>query len=287
MALSKNTKSPVASVPTAGTTRPVSNGGPDRFVRMTEEMVYKPRLVVSSAGYQKKGKTHLGFTMPEPIAYFAIDKGEEGVGRKFLDKDIKIVKYNFERPTKENKGSKQIIGQAQQVLDQWEEDFDYALHNFRSLFVDTATELYEILRIAEFGKLGEVLPTSYGPVNARFRDWIRQVLDSDSNLLLTHKVKEEWDNKGGGVGQKTGRVIRAGFKEVEFDVHVSIRHDRDWGERDDPKARPEITSGPFFFQVYDCRQNPDVVGQMFVQPDNSWMDLAMAVYPDSDPNDWM
>jgi hypothetical protein len=281
-----NAKSTVRPTGTPNTGQSAARGGPDRFVRMTESMVYKPRLVVSSAGYQKKGKTHLGFTMPEPIAYFAIDKGEEGVGRKFLQKDIRMIKYDFDRPTKENKGSKQLIEQAHRMMDQFEEDFDYALRNFRSLLFDTGTELYEMLRISEFGKLGEVLPHHYAPVNAKFRDWIRQVLDSDSNLLITHKVKEEWANSG-GVGSKTGRIVRAGFKEVEFDVHVSIRHDRDWGERDDPKARPEITSGPFFFQVYDCRQNPDVVGQTFVQPSNEWMDLAMAVYPESDPNDWM
>ena len=60
----------------------------------------------------------------------------------------------------------------------------------RTISVDTATELWELLRMARFGKLTQVMPYQYGPVNAEFRSLIRMAYASDKNLILLHKMRK-------------------------------------------------------------------------------------------------
>lgn len=252
------------------------------FRPLSDSDVFKPRLIISASAKQKVGKTHFGLTMPDPIAYFQFENGLEGVGSKpeFRRKKIDKVAFDWTRPTAANKGSDRVIGQAQRASDKFQVHWSHAIDNYRSVIMDTATHIWEMFRIAKFGKLGEVMPHHYAPVNAEFRSFIDQAMASSVNLLLIHRVKEEYrDNKA------TGRMVRDGYKGAEYDAQVCIGMDRDFGPNDTDPYKPP--TGPFYFQVYDCRQNPDLVGQTFVQPDNTFMDLAVAVYPDQDPKVWL
>jgi len=58
---------------------------------MTERQ--ENRFVVCCAGLPKHGKTHLGFTAPEPIFFFNLDRGTEGVIDKFEGKEIYYEDY--------------------------------------------------------------------------------------------------------------------------------------------------------------------------------------------------
>lgn len=252
------------------------------FWPLQESDVFKPRLIISATAKQKVGKTHFGLTMPEPIAYFQFENGLEGVGCKpeFKSKRIDKVAFDWERPTKATKGSKRVIEQAQKASDKFQLHWDHAVRNYRSVIMDTTTHIWEMFRIAEFGKVGEVMPHHYAPVNAEFRSFIDAAMSSSINLLMIHRVKDEYkDNK------PTGRLVRDGYKGAEYDAQVCIWMDRDFGPKDTDPTKPP--SGLFYFQVHDCRQNPDLVGQTFVQPDNTFIDLAVSVYPEIDPGVWL
>ncbi len=43
----------------------------------------------------------------------------------------------------------------------------------KSIVIDTASEAWELVRLARFGKLTQVMPQHYGPVNTEFRDMIK------------------------------------------------------------------------------------------------------------------
>jgi hypothetical protein len=67
------------------------------------------RLVISAAGRQKSGKTHLILTGPEPIVLFDIDIGLEGVVENFAATGKEILLYHIVV----QKGEKQSVYEAQ------------------------------------------------------------------------------------------------------------------------------------------------------------------------------
>jgi hypothetical protein len=258
------------------------------FRKLSEQDVYRGRLIVSSEGLPKRGKTHFALTAPGPIAYQSIDRGVEGMGRKFIGtKTIHIAEYDFRIPLRaEEKGNQQIIDAANRTLEKFEADMQWALAETKSVVWDTATELWEMLMIAEFGKLGEVMPHHYAPLNARFRHWIDQFLESNRNLIMIHKTKDEWKTGANGKPSATGKQTRAGFKGAGYDAHVNIVHDRDFAPTD---TDPNMPSGEFIVLVKDCRPNESIAGMVVagsqgIEP--TFAGLAQLVYPDSDPADW-
>lgn len=273
----------------ANVVRPAVGGGGrsmiSGFRALNAHDVFRKRMIISIEGEPKRGKTHFALTAPATIGYQAIDKGLEGVGKKFIGtKDIQVAEYDFQIPLrKEEKESQQIIDAANKVLNQFESDMQRILNEYKTGIWDTATELWELLMIAEFGKLGEVMPHHYAPLNARFRHWIDLFLDSDRNLIMLHKTKDEWKTNDKGKGVQTGRQVRAGFKGAGFDAHVNIVCDRDYAPTDTNPAAP---SGEFFLLVKDCRANAEMAGQVIPQHMATFQGLGQLVYPDSEAGDW-
>jgi len=231
-----------------------------------KDRVIQPRIIVSLSALEKQGKTHFALTAPGPIAFFSTDIGEEGVVSKFTkDKVIHIMDVAR-------------IGEdaAEQAPEEWDR-FAKAYHGaladkkVRSIIIDTATEIWELLRIARFGRLTQVMPYQYGPVNAEYRNLIREAYKFDKNLILIHKMKAQYIND-----KRTGEYDRAGFSDTGFLVQVNAtayRYDADDG-------------GKFAFTVADCRQQPDLQEMEFEGDMANFPALAMMVLPDIDPTAW-
>src|SRR5574343_408421 len=66
-----------------------------------EEAPY--RLIVSISGDEKTGKSHFTLTAPEPIFYFNIDRGTEGVVGKFQADGKKVFIYEIVVPRLETR----------------------------------------------------------------------------------------------------------------------------------------------------------------------------------------
>jgi hypothetical protein len=198
------------------------------------------RMIVSVCGLEKQGKTHFALTAPGPIAYFNADIGMEGVVGKFISAKQVLVKEVFV-PTDKDK--------AMVVVDGFRAAYKAVLasRKIRSIVWDTATELWELLRVARFGKLTQVMPLMYGPVNAEYRGWLRDAYDSDKNLILLHKMKPVYVND-----KRTAEYDRSGFSDTGFLVQVNAQVYRD--SPDD--------GGTFNLFIKDCRQNPDLAGQV-------------------------
>lgn len=244
------------------------------FTRAKKGM--RRRLIISTEAREKKGKTHFGLTMPEPIAVFDMDRGLEGVIDKFAtDKEVYVVDYR---------------GLPAKNKDQWEmrwEKFkkDYLtaleapLSKCRSILIDTGTELWEYARLAMLGKLTQVMPVKYTEVNGEFRRIVDWALDHDKNLIVTHKMKKEYTRKGDDdKGYWTGKYERAGFSEIEYLAQVVLRHGRVWDRDEGP--------GEFFVDVLECRQNPDIVGERYAGEMCTFPMLAAMVFPDTNLEDW-
>ena len=117
------------------------------------------------------------------------DIGMEGVAEKWVKKK-KIWVYNFNVPPISSQ--KSFID----IFNRTRGAFESAITNkdARTVFVDTATEWWELARLAEFGQLAPAvdIKRAYGPLNQLFRGLIRMAYDTDKNLILTHKLKEQW-----------------------------------------------------------------------------------------------
>ena len=156
------------------------------------------------------------------------------------------------------------VAAADKELAKFETNYQTALKQARTIVIDTGTELWELLRLAEFGKLAAVLPHQYAAVNQQMTRLIKLAYDSDANLLITHKLKAQW------IGDKKTDVYEfAGMKDVPFLVQA---HARMW--RDDDG---------FHLRVGKCRQNAMIAGLELVNEMINFPTLAGFVFPDSEP----
>ena len=206
------------------------------FQRAQEPMAQ--RGVFNIQGQEKTGKTHLAFTATPPLAYISIDKGEEGVIQKF--------QYNQSIARMEVKYDPQAGAAASEQI--WEYLKYHIQECYRinqgSLIIDTTTELWEILRLARFGKLSQVQPHHYGPLNAEMNEIIRWAYAARSmNTILLHKM--------GSVFGSPGQTERKGFSQMGYLVQANIQTFR----RDLPEG-----GSSFGFQIIDHRTAPHLNG---------------------------
>ena len=246
----------------------------------------KRRLVVSVQAAPKSGKTHWALTAPGPIAYINFDVGLEGVVEPFLAAGKKIMESSYRLTGRGNKGR---IGEikneaAQQQWEQFQTDYYFAMQSgqFRTVVVDTGTEAYELIRLARFGKLVQVDPHHYGPVKAEFEDVIRAGFDSsDVNLILTHKIKDQYIND-----RRTGEKEFAGYSNMGFLVQLSLEL---W--RTNEEAEDGTRELVFHSRVLDARHQSAIDNGMIGMEFDSttgmsdFPTLASMVFGD-DPEDW-
>ena len=204
------------------------------------------RVILSIEGLERTGKTHLAMTSEGDISYIYTDFGHEAVLHKFEKKGRRIYKVDIESgATLVQMGD---IEAASKAWNKLRTAYYTALDNSSTVIVDTATEMWELLRMARFGKLTQVMPHQYGPVNAEYRELIRRAYDNPKvSLILLHKMKQEYVGNN-----RTGRMERSGFSETGFMVQMQIRCSREEGE--------------FMAEVLDCRHNPSLQGLVLTGP---------------------
>lgn len=231
------------------------------FKEASAEVV--PRLIVAIDGLEKQGKTHWALTAPDPIGLIDFDVGSEGVVSKFVKEEKKIMTVNIKVPETRADAAKSAT-EANAVWREFKAAYDYSLQNFRTTIIDTATEAWELLRMARFGKLTQVMPHHYVTVNTEFRRLIRSAYDTDSNLILIHKRKKQWREGSDGKANWTGDYERNGFSDTGFLVQVNAIATRKNGE--------------FHIHVVDCRQNAQCAGLDMTDPMNTFQWLSDMVF---------
>jgi hypothetical protein len=236
----------------------VKNG---KFAYATSEVV--PRLTAAIIGREKQGKTHFALTAPGPIAVFDADYGLEGVVGKFTSIK-KVLVYRIDMPYPESKTAGK---EASDIWDQVHDAFDEVLRNpeIRTVVFDTASELWEIARLAYLGKLEQVKPIHYGQVNAAFRRFLKKGLDSDKNILLIQKMKAEYINDS-----RTGDYEMAGFGDTPHIVQALIYPSHARKSETFEDGTP-ITKGDFYVRVHESRHNPGL--------DDTYLIGPMATFP--------
>jgi hypothetical protein len=219
----------------------------------------KKRLIVAVEGQEKTGKTHFALTAPGPIGFQDIDIGTEGVVEQFThEKEIHLAEYALDFPYDQKV--------AEQTWRQFTNDYKQLLGaDVRTGIIDNATEVWDLLRVAKFGRLTQIMPHLYTTANSEFRGLLRLAYKSDMNLILLHKVKKQYVNE-----QWNGKYERSGFNDVGFLVQVVVETIKQ--------------DGKFYLKVLACRQNTKAEGEIIENP--TFAKLGMLVFPGTKEEDW-
>lgn len=201
------------------------------------------RLVACLSGREKVGKTHFALTAPGPIFFINIDLGTEGVVGKFQDQGKRIYVQDVRVPKLANKAVYEPMWENLKSVFQK----IYSL-NEGTVVVDTDTEVYELARLAKFGKLSQIMPQHYTEVNNEYREVLRLAYDSPMNSVFIHKMKPKYINNA-----RTADYEPSGFGDMEYNSQINIICYRE--DSQEGSGMPE-----FSVFVKDCRQNPSLNG---------------------------
>jgi hypothetical protein len=234
----------------------------------------KPRIIMSIDGKEGTGKTELALSAPGPMGYQSLDIGTEGVIEKHVKAGKEIYLKEYHNPLEGGDLSDPAImaraqTKAEETMDAFTDDFKTLLESgVKTVVWDTASELWQILRLARFGKLLKVMPLHYGPVNLEYLSLVKQAYLTDTNLILIHKVKAVWEDN-----EKTNDIERNGMNETGYLVQVDVNTYKD----DD---------GDFHAFITKCRAKDSLTGEDYPDPMNTFPIIASEVYPDTDEDDW-
>lgn len=260
------------------------------------------RLVIATVGEaspatpsgEKSGKTTWALGGPQPVFVIGTDTGTDEIARKKRAEGMEIYCDLIETPEIANDASPKQRAQIYEPI--WEKAKDaitMVINNpeIRTLVVDTASELWEMCRLARFGKLAQVMPTDYGPVNAEFRELIKRCYDREDLVSVwTHKNKKEYMAKTtskGTVDSWTGKWERAGFGDTGslVDVNGVNYFYRRESRGEDGSV---IVDRGFGFRVLNARQNMlDLEGLEFEGLACNFQTLAMEAFPGTMPEEWI
>lgn len=200
------------------------------------------RLICSIEGEEGSGKTRWALTAPEPIVFFNLDCGDEGVADQFPDKEIYVVGREqglfLPAPKAKNRQSDAKRAYERVFIPEYEKALESSLKpgGARSIIIDTATDLWALARVAEFGKEAQIMPHHYVSLNASFSELLNAGYEYGANLILLHKIKEEFETK---------KRERDGFKYMNNICQVMGRIE-------------VVKGGDIELAVLKCRQNSQI-----------------------------
>lgn len=238
------------------------------FADVSDVLGMPKRILVNVEGLDKGGKTHFSLTAPGPVALFDMDRGLEGVVQKFVDrKQILYTSYRHLPVVTDD--------DHRDLWRKFERDYGVVLAHkgVRSIIIDTATELWEKARLAEFGGKATNVSRRYSDLNARFRKLIDRAFDAEKNLVMIHKRKKEYKQNAKGDDSWTGKWERQGFSEIGYIAQVNL-------------CAFQQGDGEFAVEVINSRLQPRLNGEVFSGELCNFPFVASMIRPDTEMADW-
>lgn len=263
------------------------------------------RLIASIQGPVKSGKTRLALTGRKPCGYIAVEVGgDEGVVDQFIPQgadsteDIQIAKIRMgavDYPNPEDyRGndrayqdalSEAVQGVAGKALDEFYAAYYASIENFELTVVDTGSDLWEIARLANFGRLEKIPQLAYAQLNKSMDKLIDDAYSCKGSVIFTHHMKEVWESftaeNGKQQGRPSGRFDMAGYGGIKKKVQAVIEL---WRE-DLEESNEDGLMVNFNAMIVDSRHNPYAMGQKF-SGEFTLADIGTAIVGGSKKADW-
>lgn len=233
------------------------------------EVSNRRRLIIRIGGHEKNGRTTFGLTAPGPLAFFNLNNRAEHVLDKFV-KEKEIWEYRYNLRIAVNK-------------EHWKEQWDKFQDNFysavshpdiRSLVIDTETDVWEIRRLAEFGRESNI-PTKYVPLNKDMRNIFEAINESDKNLVVISEMKKQYssyiDHNGKEIATWDGKTYAmAGWNNVGYKVQVNLEAGFNMVDK-----KPEFTA-----TVINCGLDPSLTNYTYAGDECNFTTLAKDIFDD-------
>lgn len=257
-----------------------------------ETLTPRKRLLVSSEGEQKTGKTHFMLTAPKPMIVYNFDTGLDELLEKTpfnsqLGEIIPVNDFRFDMRLQPGSDFKVTDRIHNECVRKWEEFREHmariaATNAVRSVGIDSGSHLYYLASLARWGKFGQVPQQAYGALYIEFEETLKVFYDSDINLIVTHKLKDKFDGPG---------MEMRGYKDMPFLLQAHIQH------------RKAKKTGELSIEVRECRHNRaaegqileinepteeerEILGDAAVSTGGGFLDLVKVILPDEDLSDW-
>jgi hypothetical protein len=167
---------------------------------------YAKQLVLGVCGMDKSGKTHFSMTAPDPLVYFDIDIGTEGVVQKFKQQGKEIARCSLAIPQMiHKKSSERIMAEAKVQVEKFTRAYMAALATpeVRSIVIDNSTSLFELVLLSHFGKTLQIPKHLRTLPNLEMAQLVRAPLDDPKcNVNVIHILQmrklyrnDSWDGK--------------------------------------------------------------------------------------------
>lgn len=256
------------------------------------------RLVASIVGMEGGGKTEFLKTCPRPLVVGYMDPNTADV----LKGEPNVFGKEFRMPAFKLRGDDEdgIRDEAEKVVDEFREfaqtimngEFDPAPRTFA---LDTGTELWDSVLMADFGRTTKINPRDRGGANLFWRDLFRGMKGVPGlNIIVTHRAKQKWGTKEvrGRRGTSSvempleGEYERVGQRETGNLVNVEalLMHDHGAGD---------ALEDQFGIRILRCTQRPILIqtekwgvtksGRRYA----SFPWLARQVFPETSYEDWI
>ncbi len=273
-----------------------------------------PRRLIANIQSIKKscGKTRLALTGKKPLGYISIEiGGEEGVADGFIksgadsNEDIQIVRIRMGDPVYPDPSqygtdkdsvrkyddavSAAVQAVAVPAMDTFYAAYYASIANMQTTVVDTSTDLYALMRMADFGRLEKIPQLAYTQVKRAFAKLMDDAFSNKGSVLYLSHMKD----KGAMVEDpKTGKKNWQATGQYETDccnvlidkVQANIEL---W--REDLTTENEMTGRRCRFngQIIDSRHSADSIGKVFTDDDITIADIGLAIMNGSQRGDWV
>ncbi len=251
------------------------------------------RVILSGQGETKTAKSSFYLWGPDPVLAFDLDRRLERVIDRFRDgtmpgldrpRTVEAIPLKLPKPNerfftlskdlreKDEKERKEAERLWNLFVTSYRNALDGTLtvggRRFRTIGIDTLTELQELRLLAEFGRLIGFRQRERGGANADIVELVRMAEDYDVNVVWLHQMKDEYvrtrkEQVNAATGQRemvddsdrTGKRVIKGYDKTPYltQAHLVFGFD-------DKKRR-------FTVEVERCGTNADVMRRVFTEED--------------------
>lgn len=247
------------------------------------------RTIALSSGEVGSGKSTFWLGGPEPVGVQSFDHGLEGVLEQYQRRFEAAHGRRKAIYVKHYRWVQGALGftqeRAQETRDEFEADFATLLDTCRTIVWDKDTDLYSILRYAEWGGPNTETRQDYARIYARYMGYIEEVKErAHVTLGIIVALKDEWSSQIGRSGKRQGvkldNRIRTGCERLDEWVFTELRHRRVVVE-----SATDNKSSEWWIDIGKSHQCTDLQDQSF--EGLSFSDLGQLLIPESTQKEWL
>ncbi len=265
-------------------------------------------FILSVRGSDSSGKSDFAARAckSRPKGYYSIDPGSDRVIDKYRRAGLPILVGNFtydkpptfvvlpkdskdkqSRDWWKHKGDDVRANAMEPFLESWRDG--YQTPDIRVMVQDTATEFYEMMQLAHFGKVQQNEQREYGALYNDYLTPIKRAKSEGKLVILLHQMKDEYvnvlDSQGNTKSERSGKLRRAGCSKINFvmDGEIEMRHVNE--VRKKRGGQMEVTQEEAWeVEIVNCKHDPSKNGVVLDNP--SFEEVMAVMAPGVAPEFW-